>query len=45
VVGLYLSYWLDSAAGATIVLVETAIFAVVLALGRRRSNGPAPESA
>jgi ABC-type Mn2+/Zn2+ transport system permease subunit len=45
VVGLYLSYWLDSAAGATIVLVETAIFAVVLALGRRRSNAPAPESA
>jgi manganese/iron transport system permease protein len=30
VVGLYLSYWLDSATGATIVLIETAIFAVVL---------------
>jgi manganese/iron transport system permease protein len=31
VVGLYLSYWLDVASGATIVLVQTAIFLVVLA--------------
>jgi manganese/iron transport system permease protein len=35
VVGLYLSYWLDAASGATIVLVETAIFLVVLGLGPR----------
>ena len=34
IAGLYLSYWLDAATGATIVLVETAIFIVVL-LGRR----------
>jgi manganese/iron transport system permease protein len=38
VIGLYLSYFLDSAAGATIVLVETAAFIVVLAL-RRRPTG------
>ncbi len=35
VVGLYLSYWLDAASGATIVLVETALFLVVLLLGPR----------
>jgi len=35
VAGLYLSYWLDSAAGATIVLVETALFALVLVTRRR----------
>jgi manganese/iron transport system permease protein len=46
VAGLYLSYWLDVASGATIVLVQTAIFLIVLAagprtgwLGRRR-RGP-----
>ncbi len=39
VVGLYLSYWLNSATGATIVLVETAVFAVVL-LGRRVGRSP-----
>jgi manganese/iron transport system permease protein len=33
VVGLYLSYWLDAASGATIVLVETALFALALLLG------------
>ena len=33
VLGLYLSYWLDVASGATIVLVETAVFLIVLALG------------
>jgi len=33
VVGLYLSYWLDVASGATIVLVQTSIFLVVLAVG------------
>jgi manganese/iron transport system permease protein len=35
VVGLYLSYWLDVASGATIVLVQTALFLVALALGPR----------
>jgi ABC-type Mn2+/Zn2+ transport system permease subunit len=35
VLGLYLSYWLDAASGATIVLVETAVFLIVLALGPR----------
>lgn len=33
VVGLYLSFWLDVASGATIVLVQTAIFLLTLALG------------
>jgi manganese/iron transport system permease protein len=37
VVGLYLSYRLDSAAGATIVLVETAVFVVVLVAKRGSS--------
>jgi manganese/iron transport system permease protein len=35
VVGLYLSYWLDVASGATIVLVQTGAFLLVLALGPR----------
>jgi manganese/iron transport system permease protein len=35
VVGLYLSYWLDVASGATIVLVETAAFLLALVLGPR----------
>lgn len=34
IVGLYLSYWLDAATGATIVLVETAVFLLALALKR-----------
>jgi manganese/iron transport system permease protein len=34
ILGLYVSYWVNAASGATIVLVETAIFAVVL-VGRR----------
>ena len=40
IVGLYLSYWLDAATGATIVLVETALFAVALAFVsfRRRAQ-------
>jgi ABC-type Mn2+/Zn2+ transport system permease subunit len=38
VIGLYLSYWFDAAAGATIVLVETAIFIVAL-LARRGPIG------
>jgi ABC-type Mn2+/Zn2+ transport system permease subunit len=35
VLGLYLSYWLDAASGATIVLVETAVFLLALGLGPR----------
>ena len=35
VVGLYLSFWLDVASGATIVLVQTAVFLVVLGLSPR----------
>jgi manganese/iron transport system permease protein len=35
VIGLYLSYWLDVASGATIVLVETALFVLALVLGPR----------
>jgi manganese/iron transport system permease protein len=34
VIGLYLSYWANSASGATIVLVETAIFLVAVVVGR-----------
>jgi manganese/iron transport system permease protein len=34
IIGLYLSYWLNAAAGATVVLVETVIFFIVLALRR-----------
>ena len=33
--GLYLSYWLDAASGATIVLVQTAIFLVLLVVSPR----------
>jgi manganese/iron transport system permease protein len=35
VVGLYLSYWMDVASGATIVLVQTALFLAALAVGPR----------
>jgi len=35
VAGLYLSFWLDVASGATIVLVQSALFALVLLLHRR----------
>lgn len=35
VVGLYLSYWLDVASGATIVLVQTSLFLIALVLGPR----------
>ena len=48
IVGLYLSYWLDAASGATIVLVETLIFLVVLMLKRTPSvvhGDPGPVSA
>jgi manganese/iron transport system permease protein len=46
VVGLYLSYWLYSASGATIVLVETGVFVVALVAkgglgGRRRATATA----
>jgi manganese/iron transport system permease protein len=33
--GLYLSYWLDAPSGATIVLLQTAVFLAVLLLNRR----------
>jgi manganese/iron transport system permease protein len=35
ITGLYLSYWLDVASGATIVLVQTGLFLLVLALSPR----------
>ncbi len=35
VIGLYLSYWLDVASGATIVLVQTALFLLALVVGPR----------
>jgi manganese/iron transport system permease protein len=42
IVGLYLSYWLDAATGATIVLVETAFFVLALAfVSMRRRAQPA----
>jgi manganese/iron transport system permease protein len=41
IVGLYLSYWLDAATGATIVLVETALFALALAFVSVRRRVPA----
>jgi hypothetical protein len=49
--GLYLSYWLDAASGATIVLVQTGSFLVVLAVGprtgllARRRTGPSATEA
>jgi manganese/iron transport system permease protein len=36
VLGLYLSFWLDVASGATIVLVQTAVFVLALVAGPRR---------
>jgi manganese/iron transport system permease protein len=50
VLGLYLSYWLSVASGATIVLVETAMFLAAMVLGprgliaRRRVAGSEPAS-
>ncbi len=35
VIGLYLSFWLDVASGATIVLVQTGLFLLALVLGPR----------
>ncbi len=44
--GMYLSYWLDVASGATIVLLESAIFVLVFVIsaitGRRQVWAPAP---
>ncbi len=42
VVGLYASYYLQAASGATIVLLATLAFFVAMAVGRRRR--PAPDS-
>ena len=48
IVGLYLSYWLDVASGATIVLVQTGLFLLALVfgprgmLGRRRTGNALP---
>ena len=42
VIGLDLSYWLDAASGATIVLVESAIFGIVV-LFARTSGAPNPQ--
>jgi manganese/iron transport system permease protein len=41
IVGLYLSYWLDAATGATIVLVETGLFVLALAFVSFRRRAPA----
>jgi manganese/iron transport system permease protein len=38
VIGLYLSYWLDAASGASIVLVETVIFVVAWAISTSRGR-------
>jgi manganese/iron transport system permease protein len=51
IAGLYLSFWLDAASGATIVLVQTAIFVVALVVSPRtglvgylrRGTGAEPE--
>ena len=40
--GLYLSYYAGAASGATIVLVATAAFFVMLAAGKLRRRAPAP---
>ena len=39
ILGLYLSYWLDVASGATIVLVQTGMFVVALVFGPRGMLG------
>jgi manganese/iron transport system permease protein len=41
IVGLYLSYWLNAASGATIVLVETGVFVAALLWKGRPSKRPA----
>jgi manganese/iron transport system permease protein len=43
IAGLYLSYWLNAASGATIVLVETGVFIVALVVtSSRRASRAAP---
>jgi manganese/iron transport system permease protein len=44
IVGLYLSYWLNAASGATIVLVETGVFVAALAWKGRPSRAAVPRS-
>jgi manganese/iron transport system permease protein len=44
IVGLYLSYWVNAASGATIVLVETAIFVGALVWKGRPSRPPVRET-
>ena len=43
IVGLYLSYWLDAATGATIVLVETGVFVAALLWKGLRPSAPRPD--
>jgi manganese/iron transport system permease protein len=45
IVGLYLSYWLNAASGATIVLVETGVFVAALLWKGRPSRRAAPRAA
>ena len=45
VAGLYLSFWLNVASGATIVLVQSALFALVLLLHRRNGWWRRPAAA
>jgi ABC-type Mn2+/Zn2+ transport system permease subunit len=45
VLGLYLSYWLDAASGATIVLVQSAMFLAAMLLGPRSGLLRAGDSA
>jgi manganese/iron transport system permease protein len=42
IVGLYLSFWLNAASGATIVLMETAIFVVALGWKNRPGSAARP---
>jgi manganese/iron transport system permease protein len=44
IVGLYASYWLNAASGATIVLVETGVFLVTLIATRTRASRAVPGS-
>ncbi|MEI7742975.1 MAG: metal ABC transporter permease [Chloroflexota bacterium] len=51
IIGLYASYWLDVASGATIVLVQSLMFVIALVLGprgllaRRKGGGPIDDPA
>jgi ABC-type Mn2+/Zn2+ transport system permease subunit len=44
IIGLYLSFWLNAASGATVVLVESAVFIVVLVATIVGSRHPAAET-